>query len=490
MANAQLGSNAVGSIVKLKVNGTAKEFIVVHQGKPSSMYDESCNGTWLLMKDIYEQRVWQSGNINKYESSDIHAYLNNTFLNLIDSNIKDAIKQVKIPYRKNGGQSGTDQSGANGLPTKIFLLSGYEVGWTSSDNQYFPQDGAKLSYFESGTGTSANNKRIAKLNGSAARWWLRSPYTNNNYSVRFVNSNGSFGSVGASDSCGIRPALILPPDMGVDSSGNITPPVDLTAHKTLVNGTVYEVHGGKCLVNGTSYDIKKGRTLINGTEYDITFAPSYDPVFANNTWEQIIAACHNNAVPDTWKVADHKPMTINGVDYQIDIIGKNHDNYSDGSGKAPLTFQLHDCYGETKNMNRSNTNSGGWTSCAMRSTHLPAILALMPTEVRSGIREVNKLTSAGSQSATINATSDKLFLLSEIEIFGSINYSKSGEGTQYDYYKAGNSKAKNQKGSAQNWWERSPRGSDSTVFCLVDIYGNADYRRASNAFGMAFAFCF
>lgn len=168
MANVLLSTKAVGSTVKLKVNGTAKEFIVVHQGKPSSLYDDSCNGTWLLMKDIYENRVWQSGNINKYESSDIHTYLNNTFLNLFDSNIKDAIKQVKIPYRKNGGSGGTNQSGANGLSCKIFLLSGYEVGWTSSDNQYFPQDGAKLSYFESGTGTSANNKRIANLNGSAA----------------------------------------------------------------------------------------------------------------------------------------------------------------------------------------------------------------------------------------------------------------------------------------------------------------------------------
>ena len=45
------------------------------------------------------------------------------------------------------------------------------------------------------------------------------------------------------------------------------------AHKTLVNGTAYEVKGGKCLVNGTSYDIKKGRTLIGGTGYDITFVP-------------------------------------------------------------------------------------------------------------------------------------------------------------------------------------------------------------------------
>ena len=488
MANAKLGTKAVGSIVKLKVNGTAKEFIVVHQGKPSSMYDESCNGTWLLMKDIYENRKWHSSNVNKYESSDIHAYLNSTFLNLFDSNIKDAIKQVKIPYRQNGGSGGTDQSGANGLSAKIFLLSGYEVGWTTSDNGYFPEDGAKLSYFESGTGSSANNKRIAKLNGSAAFWWLRSA-TGGTSSVWGVLSNGDYSSDYASSSYGVRPALVLPSNALVDDSGNVVT-VDLTAHKTLINGTAYTVKGGKCMVNGTVYNILKGRTLIDGTGYDITFKPSYDPVFANNTWEQIIEACHNNEVPETWKVADQKPMTIGGEDYLIDIIGKNHDDYSDGSGKAPLTFQLHDCYADTKQMNSSDANRGGWTSCAMRSTHLPAILSQMPTEVQSGICKVNKLTSAGNQSATINTTADKLFLLSEIEIFGSVSYSKSGEGTQYDYYKAGNSKVKKFNGIAYSWWERSPNGGTSTYFCIVFGNGNADYNSASIAYGVAFAFCF
>lgn len=227
MANVLLSTKAVGSTVKLKVNGTAKEFIVVHQGKPSSLYDDSCNGTWLLMKDIYENRVWQSGNINKYESSDIHTYLNNTFLNLFESNIRDAIKQVKIPYRKNGGSGGTDQSGANGLSAKIFLLSGYEVGWTTSDYSYFPVDGAKLSYFESGTGTSANNKRIANLNGSAAYWWLRSPYTSSTHIVWCVNTNGDYGGNYASNSRGVRPALVLPSTLLVSDDGTVstnTPP--------------------------------------------------------------------------------------------------------------------------------------------------------------------------------------------------------------------------------------------------------------------------
>ena len=222
MTKQQISSLAVGTTVRLNINNSPKEFIIVHQGKPSSIYDESCNGTWLLMKDIYENRQWHSSDVNKLESSTIHSYLNSTFLNLFDSNIKDVIKQVKIPYRKNGGSGGTNQSGANGLSCNIFLLSGYEAGWTSSDDQYFPQDGAKLSYFESGTGTSANNKRIANLNGSAANWWLRSPFTYYTSDVWDVYSSGNFSNYGASDSVGIRPALILPSDTLVSDEGTIT----------------------------------------------------------------------------------------------------------------------------------------------------------------------------------------------------------------------------------------------------------------------------
>ena len=211
--------------------------------------------------------------------------------------------------------------------------------------------------------------------------------------------------------------------------------------------------------------------------------------FADNDWSAIIAACHSGSVPSTWVVGNSKTMTINGANYQVDIIGKNHDTYTAG-GKAPLTFQLHDCYGETKNMNSSNTNSGGWTSCAMRSTHLPAILALMPTEVQNGIREVSKKASVGGASSTIETVSDKLFLLSEVEIFGSTSYSAAGEGTQYDYYKAGNSKVKKRSGSAATWWERSPYASDSARFCLVYSDGSAGYGIASLARGVAFGFCF
>ena len=233
-----------------------------------------------------------------------------------------------------------------------------------------------------------------------------------------------------------------------------------------------------------------GKVIMSGIVPLLKAPVTYNANFADNDWATIIKACHKNQVPETWVVGNQKAMTINGADYVIDIIGKGHDDYADGSGKAPLTFQLHDCYAERKMMNGGSTNSGGWTSCDMRSTHLPAILALMPTEVQNGIQEVNKLTSEGSRSTTISTTADKLFLLSEIEIFGNITYSVSGEGTQYDYYKVGNSKVKNYNGSANYWWQRSPRIGNYTSFCAVRNSGLADYISANDVYCISFAFCF
>ena len=215
MASVALGTKSVGSIVKLKENGAAVNYIVVHQGKPSSSYDSSCDGTWLLRQDIAENRVWDSRNSNVLENSDIHSYLNNTWINRYDTDIRNAIKQVKIPYRQNGGSGGTDRNGANGLSCKIFLLSGKEVGWDSSDNQYFPNDGAKLSYFLDGTGSSANQKRVATLNGSAAGWWLRSPHTSFTDDVWVVTSSGGCTLWYANYSYGVRPALVLPSDFRI-----------------------------------------------------------------------------------------------------------------------------------------------------------------------------------------------------------------------------------------------------------------------------------
>lgn len=219
MATTTLGSKAVGSKVKIKVNGTLRDFIVVHQGKPSSLYDASCDGTWLLMEDIYETRQWHSSNVNDYANSTIHSYLNSTWLNLIDANIRSQIKQVKIPYRPGSGTSGTVNSGANGLSCKIFLLSDREVGYTKNNvNSYICDDGAKLAYFTDGNGTS---EKIAKYNGSASNWWLRSPHLDYSDGSWLCNSNGHANGSGCTSTFGIRPAFILPSGLLVSDDGSV-----------------------------------------------------------------------------------------------------------------------------------------------------------------------------------------------------------------------------------------------------------------------------
>ena len=216
----------------------------------------------------------------------------------------------------------------------------------------------------------------------------------------------------------------------------------------------------------------------------------YEPVFADNTWAQIIEACQLRKVPASWAVGNQKVMTIDGTDYPIDIIGFNHDNYADGSGKAPITFQMHDCYATVYNMESSQTNANGWAGCKMRTTHIPAILALVPSEVQDGIREVNKLTSAGNKSSTIVTTADKSFLLSEIEIFGTITRSAAGEGQQYPYYASGGSTVKYLGTTTHSWHSRSPATDDNALFARIRKGGDVGFGYASNASGVAFAFCF
>lgn len=252
MANVRLGAKAVGSIVKIKVNGAAKDFIIVHQGKPSSVYDDSCNGTWLLMKDIYT--TYTFGNNNSYKDSSIHTYLNGTFYNLIDSDIRAAIKQVKIPYLNGtGGGDGSLATGANGLSTKVFLLSGYEVGLTTSDDRNFPKDGIRLAYFGSGSG--GNSKRVAYNGSSTAMWWLRSPHTDNQGSVWAVNTEGYYDAGRWNyHSCGVRPALILPSTLLVSDDGTVSTNT----------------------APSTPWNISVPSSIMGGTNISISWEKSYD----------------------------------------------------------------------------------------------------------------------------------------------------------------------------------------------------------------------
>lgn len=253
---------------------------------------------------------------------------------------------------------------------------------------------------------------------------------------------------------------------------------------------------GTWAVTATAGESSATADVIVGTNLlELSLMPVLKPVFADNDWSAIIAACQADEVPDTWAVGNSKTMLINGVDYQIDIIGKSHDDYVDGSGKAPLTFQLHDCYYENfgggSAMNATATNVGGWTSCKMRMTTLPSILTKMPAEVQAGIREVIKRTSKGNKVSTVENVTDKLFLLSEQEVYNSHSSSYNGEGTQYAYYKTSSNRIKKLNGSSKSWWLRSPSNYSTGNFCCAKYNGYVDESNANNTgYYIAYAFCF
>lgn len=205
-----LGSYAVGSTVKIAVGGTDYDWLVVHQGLPGSMYDASCNGTWLLMKDIYTKTAFD-GSTNLFVKSSILNYLNITFHDAIDANVQKLIKVATIPYI---AKNETITASSGDLRALVFLLSMTEVGFVGGASNYMPIEGAKLSYFNV-------HSREAYFNGTAAQWWSRTPYAMYNRMVWCVTENGNSGYNRRNNSFGVRPCMILPQDALVDDTGHI-----------------------------------------------------------------------------------------------------------------------------------------------------------------------------------------------------------------------------------------------------------------------------
>ena len=236
-----------------------------------------------------------------------------------------------------------------------------------------------------------------------------------------------------------------------------------------------------CRVNGVTVTKKNFKDLVTGNPSNVSWLK---PTFADNTWEDIIGACQENAVPESWNVGNKKSMTIGGKDYQIAIIGKNHDGYTDGSGKAPLTFQVAEVYCNAP-MNATQTNTTGWSGSVMRTKTMLEILNAMPSEVKDKIKEVNKETLNGTRDG-LETTSDKLFLLSEIEVNGSVYFSNNfEEGSRYAYYANGGSVI-----MSATWWLRGPGKNNALGYTQINQSGYMANGSAENPCGVVFGFCF
>ena len=229
-------------------------------------------------------------------------------------------------------------------------------------------------------------------------------------------------------------------------------------------------------------------------------------------------------ISDYWAVGDkrtihHNAMDATGVseshranDYAYVIIGIEHDDLVtaiNGKTKAAITIQTermlyldttteynasYNASHECGYINGSSTNSGGWEGCVRRTWCNNVYKKCLPTYIQNMMKQVKKLTSAGSRSSTIKISNDYAFLLSEIEIFGSVTYSYAGEGKQYQYFKnATANRYKKPRYSSTyvsgQYWTRSPYSSGSDSFCGVGRGGGANADSASNTGGIAPCLC-
>lgn len=235
----KIGNVPVGTILHLKENGVYQDYLVVHQGLPSSMYDSSCNGTWVVRNSVSDMVQWSSSGSTKLASSNAMQWLKDTMLSRYDSDIQSVIKSVKIPYAT-GGSSSSVNSGSNGYECKLFVLSAQEVGWNIAlYGNSLPADGAKLSYFSYGDNDSANEKRRFLNQTSSIYIWLRTPQSlgivEGDLAVIYnIPTGGNLIIWGAKKSSNIQPAMVFPPDLLVDDNNNIlavtypTPPSSIT----------------------------------------------------------------------------------------------------------------------------------------------------------------------------------------------------------------------------------------------------------------------
>ena len=262
---------------------------------------------------------------------------------------------------------------------------------------------------------------------------------------------------------------------------------------------------------------------VMGDNIEVTVGPL---PFNNNSWDDIKAAVNAGKAASYWKVGDRKAVTLNGTvgtksfsntTTYCYILGFDHNKSVEsngahtihiGFGASALSGGAYIAYCDSKygsfvsstgyfSMNSSDTNSGGWNSCQMKSTICPAFKNALPSDLKSNIRAVTKWQNDGN-STTGQSSSNEIWLLSEMEIFGSAQWSKyTANQLQYDFYKgvadwssAPKIKYKDTSTStAVRWWERSAYSGNSDSFCYVGPNGNATGNVASSSRGFAPCLC-
>ena len=250
----------------------------------------------------------------------------------------------------------------------------------------------------------------------------------------------------------------------------------------------------------------------------------YTP-FNKANWSYIKSMAVSGKASSYWKVGDRKAVTLNGTvgdrlfsntttycyilgfDHNTSIESNGEHTIHIGFGASALNDGAYIAYVDRSynsnvttscfNMNTSSTNSGGWNSCQMKSTICPAFKNVLPSDLKNNIRAVTKWQNNGNTTIG-QSSSNEIWLLSEMEIFGSAQQSKYTDNQlQYDFYKgvtdwsaAPKIKYKDTSTSqAVSWWMRSAQSGSSLGFCHVNTSGAVSLINANYSYGFAPCLC-
>lgn len=311
--------------------------------------------------------------------------------------------------------------------------------------------------------------------------------------------------LGLSDDPTVNDALFvlsqMMPAAEVNVYADVGTTVTMTRGTKVLSGTVasngyatlYPRVLGEWTISYTFNGVQKTKNYILTSTNTVYIYPfEVGATLEDTSWDTIALVSEAGFATNYWKVGDKKNISINGVTYAAQIIGFDHDTLTTASGgrtRAGITFQLVDCLKTYYNMNSDDDNSGSWENSNVRYYFRNTLYAQLPTALKNVLKSVNKITSNGGDSSALTTTSDQLFLLAEIEVLGSLVKAYAGEGEQYAWYTAGNSKVKKVNGSNANWWERSPTSGSTRRYCLITSSGEPSVGNSSMSYGMSFAFC-
>ena len=308
-----LGDVPSGSVVKIKENDVSIEFIVVQQGKPSSSYDDSCDGTWVLRKNIHSKRAWNSGSTPRnYNQSSIHTFLNGTYLNSIQEDIRNVIQSAKIPYLSALYPDYPYGNYTAEMLCKVFLLSKSEV-WPYSNmgglGYWGPLvDGYPLEYFNGAAGNNPEipydgSKHISYYGYTPSDWYTRTGSAGPDgsqsmaYCVLAVPEDGLIFNnypEEASLTKGVRPAFILPKELLVDDNGNVvtnqppTAPSDIAAVNVVGNQKATVTLGAASDPDGTVENYIYERKVDSGAWQQLSSVNSLTITdFIDDSWTTV-----------------------------------------------------------------------------------------------------------------------------------------------------------------------------------------------------------